>query len=217
MSLDRLKQEILSQGERQAKAIIENARSEEAKIMAEAKAKAGEIIAAQEELGRAQAGELELELRASALLQAKRTESDAKEELVQSVLAGVKEELQRISKNQSRYEKVFDSLAKEAIKALGEKDFVLKTNSRDKKLASKYGRVGETIDAIGGVIAAKADGTIQINNTFEALLEENEEKMKQKGFGELFGREDAARKTLSKPSGVFKPVKAVKKAKKKGK
>ena len=217
MSLDRLKQEILSQVERQAKAIIENARSEEAKIMAEAKAKAGEIIAAQEELGRAQAGELELELRASALLQAKRTESDAKEELVQSVLAGVKEELQRISKNQSRYEKVFDSLAKEAIKALGEKDFVLKTNSRDKKLASKYGRVGETIDAIGGVIAAKADGTIQINNTFEALLEENEEKMKQKAFGELFGREDAARKTLSKPSGVFKPIKAVKKAKKKGK
>jgi V/A-type H+-transporting ATPase subunit E len=201
MSLDRLKQEVLSQAERQAKEMLDEAKREEQKILDEARAKAKAVVSGNEELGKTQAKELALELRASALLQAKRLESDAKEEVVQSVLAEVKEELKRIT-GSPKYEKIFDSLAREAIKALGEKDFLLKCSARDRKLASKYGRVGDAIATIGGVIAAKADGSIQINNTFEALLEENEEKLKQKAFEELFGRE--TRKTPSPASS--KPV-----------
>ncbi|MFH1056789.1 MAG: V-type ATP synthase subunit E [Candidatus Micrarchaeota archaeon] len=192
MSLERLKQEVLSQAERQARAVLEEARKEEEKAFAEAREKAKKIVSDEEALGTAQAKELSLELRASALLQAKRLESEAKEEAVQSVLREVKNELGEIAGQESRYEKIFDSLARQAIRALGDSDFVLKTNSRDRKLGAKYGRVAETIETIGGVIAAKADGSIQINNTFEALLEENEEKIKQRAFEQLF-KESKAR------------------------
>ncbi|MEM4255015.1 MAG: V-type ATP synthase subunit E family protein [Candidatus Norongarragalinales archaeon] len=185
MSLEKLKHEVLLQAERQAKAILDEAERERDKIIGEAKEKAKAIVAEKQKLGETQAKELAAELKASALLQAKRVESEAKEEVVESVLGEVKRELESFSKTKA-YEKIFDSLAKQAIRALGEKEFVLKTNARDKKLGSKHGRVSETISTAGGLIAAKADGSIQINNTFEALLEEHQEKIKQKAFEGLF-------------------------------
>ncbi len=213
MTLEKLKQEVLSQAERQAKAVIAEAEREEEQILGEARAKAKAIVDEKQKLGEAQARETAVELKASALLQAKRMESEAKEEVVENVLNQVRRELQEISKSKRAYEKIFETLAKQAIRALGEKEFVLKVNAKDKKLASKYGRIAGSIDTIGGVIAAKADGTIQINNTFEALLEENEEKLKQKAFEELFERHSHG-KTQVHPKQVQKKKTQKKKGKK---
>lgn len=207
MTLEKLKEEVLSQAEKQAKSVLSEAEREEEKILEEAKGKAKTLVSEKQKLGETQAKEMGVELRASALLQAKRMESEAKEEAVQNVVSEIKEELEKISKSSS-YDKIFDSLVKQAIRELHDKDFVLKVNSRDKKLASKYGKVAETVDTIGGAIVAKADGTIQINATFEALLEEKEEELKQKAFEELFGRNHSGVKTQKK---VSKPAKKRKK------
>ena len=186
MTLEKLKQEVLDEAEKQARAITTETEREKEKILGEARTKAKAVVEENRRHGEARAKEMAVELKASALLQAKRIESEAKEEAVESVLHETKRELEEIAKS-GHYEKIFDSLAAQAIRALGEKEFLLKANAKDKKLAAKHGRVGEAIDTIGGVIAAKADGSIQINNTFEALLEENEEKLKQKAFEHLFG------------------------------
>lgn len=198
MSLEKLKQEVLAQAEKQAESITAEAEREQEKILQEAKEKAKSVVSEKQKLGEAQAKELGVELKASSLLQAKRIESEAKEEIVESVLGEVKRELERTAKTK-QYEKIFETLAKQAIRALGEKEFVLKANARDKKLALKYGRFAGAIPTAGGVIAAKADGTIQINNTFEALLEEHEERLKRKAFEELFAGGKREQATKAKP------------------
>jgi len=215
VSLDKLKQEVMDQAERQAKTVLDGAHSEEQRILSEAKTEAKRIISEAAEKTGAEASEMALELRAAAMLQAKRIESEAKERLVQGVLDEIKSELVQIAKA-GRYPDIFDSLARQAIRGLGDKEFVLKTNSRDRKLGEKHGRVAGTIDAIGGVIVAKTDGTIQINNTFEALLEQHEEQLKQKAFEQLFvhgGRKAHA----SKPAGQKAAKKTKAKAKGSGK
>jgi len=216
MSLEKLKEEVVSQAEKQAKTVMQEAEREQEKILDEAKARAKELIEQKKTLGRMQAKEVSVELRASAMLQAKRIESEAREEVVEKVFQEVKSELEEAAKGGS-YEKIFDSLVKQAIKALGEKEFVLKCNARDKKLASKYGQVAAAIDAIGGVAVAKTDGSIQINNTFEALLEENEEKIKQKAFEELFGKESQKTAAERFPKQEAKRAPQAKDKKKKGK
>ncbi len=206
MSLEKLKHEVLSQAERQAQQIMDDAQREHDRIVDEAKAKAKSLIAEKEKLGQSQAKEVGLELRASALLQAKRLESEAKEEVARNVVGQVESDLAEAA-HRSDYEKVFDGLAKQAIKALGEKEFVIRSNARDKKLASKHGKVAETIDTKGGLIVAKEDGSIQINNTFEALMEENEDKLKQEVFEELFPQEKHHAKAEAHPAGEEKASK----------
>ncbi len=212
MTLEKLKQEVLDEAEKQAQAIAAEAEREKEKILGESRAKAKARVEENRRHGEARAKEMSVELKASALLQAKRIESEAREEAVESVLQEAKRELAETAKG-GRYEKIFDSLAAQAIRALGEKEFVLKASARDKKLAAKHGRVGEAIDTIGGVIAAKADGSIQINNTFEALLEENEEKLKQKAFEHLFGKQgESAQTHHAKHAGVAKGKSVARKA-----
>jgi len=203
MTLEKLKQEVLDEAEKQARAITTETEREKEKILGEARTKAKAVVEENRRHGEARAKEMAVELKASALLQAKRIESEAMEEAVESVLHEVRRGLEEIAKS-GHYEKIFDSLAAQAIRALGEKEFLLKANAKDKKLAAKHGRVGEAIGTIGGVIAAKADGSIQINNTFEALLEENEEKLKQKAFEHLFGRQGESAQTHAKRAGGTK-------------
>ncbi len=200
MSLEKLKQEVAGEAERQAAAIIRNAEREAGAILDEAHAKAKATVAGREKLGESQAAEAALELRASALLQARRLESEAKEEVAENVLGEIGREFGEAAKKPS-YEKVFDRLAREAVRALGSKEFVIKTNGRDRKLGAKHGPVSETIQTAGGLIVAKADGSVQINNTFEALLEENKERVKQKAFEGLFGKEKADY-AMPKPGGI---------------
>lgn len=221
MSLEKVKHEVLSEADRQAKAIVDEAERERDRILEEARVKAKAIVAEKEKLGEARAKELGLELRASALLQAKRMESEAKEEVAESVFLEIRRELAEAA-GKPAYEKVFDSLARKAIRALGDKQFVLKTNARDKKLGAKHGRVAEAISTAGGLVAAKEDGSVQINSTFEAVLEENEDQLKQKVFEELFPQEKrhaAVAKTHSESSEAEKKAskpaeKAAKKSKK---
>ena len=213
MTLEKLKQEVLDEAEKQARAITAETEREKEKILGEARTKAKAVVEENRRHGEARAKEMAVELKASALLQAKRIESEAMEEAVESVLHEVRRGLEEIAKS-GHYEKIFDSLAAQAIRALGEKEFVLKANAKDKKLAAKHGRVGEAIGTIGGVIAAKADGSIQINNTFEALLEENEEKLKQKAFEHLFGRQGESAQTHAKRAGGKEKSKASRTAKK---
>lgn len=203
MTLEKLKREVTSQAERQRQEILDKAHAEEENIISEAKAKAKDIAARGKSEGERQAKELALELKASALLQAKRIESDAREEAVQGVLDNARTELKQFASS-GRYEKTFEGLVREAVKSLGEKEFVLKVNARDKKLASKHGRV-ETIDTIGGVTVSKPDGSIQVNNTFEALLEQKEDDLRQEAFEQLF--------PSRKSSSAKAPVKQAKKKK----
>jgi vacuolar-type H+-ATPase subunit E/Vma4 len=216
MSLEKLKSEIISQAEARERETIEQAKQEAEKIVSEAREQAKTKIKQAEENARIEAKELAAELKASAALSAKRMESETKEDAVQHVLGGVRAELKRTATaSPKKYEAVFGALARQAIKALGEKDFVLRMNARDKKLGEKFGRVAEVIETDGGCVVAKSDGSIQVNNTFEALVEGNEESLKQAAFDELFG--SMKTKAPVKTPAKTKPVKKVKAIEKKGK
>jgi vacuolar-type H+-ATPase subunit E/Vma4 len=214
MSLEKLKSEIIAQAEAQERETVEQAKQEAERVIAEARAQAKEKTGKAEENARGEARELAAEMKASAALSARRMESEAREDAVQRVLQQVRSELKHAASSQKKYERVFEALARQAIKALGEKDFVLKTNARDRKLGEKFGRVAEAIETDGGVVVAKSDGSIQVNNTFEALIEGNEEMLKQAAFDELFGSAKPKPKTPKTPTQAkpAKPAKLEKKA-----
>lgn len=185
MSLQKLVDEIEGESSAASQRLLGEARAEEKKILDAARAEGSALLSKTRAAAKEEARRNSVEALASARLQAKRTEGIAREAAVQRVFDGLREQL-RVFAQKKEYERVFARLVAEGAKEIG-RDFVLKANSRDAALARKHGKLGETIDCIGGVVVASADGTIQANNTFDALLEEHAEEIKREAFAELFG------------------------------
>jgi vacuolar-type H+-ATPase subunit E/Vma4 len=191
MSLDKLVNEIGEETRERVRKMLSEARVEEQKLLENAKRDADGLLASGKARAKEEAKRNSVEALASARLQAKRLEGVAAEAAVNRVFDELASELREFC-GKKEYEKVFAKLVEQGKQEIGE-DFVLKCNSADVSIARKFGKVAETIECIGGVVVASSDGTIQANNTFDALLEEHAEELKRKAFAELFGKNEKSK------------------------
>ncbi len=179
--------------------IIANAKKEADKILADAKEQTKEILqrgqdtAEKEkshilEVESKKVSEIEKQQIASINLQARREILQKKEEEIKKIFNLAETELKNFHKK-TAYPKVLEALIIEAGAAIGGGEISIKARKEDaskiKDLTSLAKAITnacgnkcilkiskETIDAMGGVVLQTQDGSITIDNTFEARLEQ---------------------------------------------
>jgi len=192
MSLEKLVEEISQETRERIRKLSSEAREEEKKALDAAKHDADALVAKAKASAREEAKRNSVEAVAGARLQAKRLEGIAADAAVSKVFGSLRDELKAFTEKKE-YEKIFSRLVEQGKREIGN-EFVLKCNAADVSLAKKFGKVAETIECIGGVVVATPEGTLQANNTFDALLEEYEEDLRRKAFAGLFGEKNAKKK-----------------------
>ncbi len=206
MSLEKVKNDLLSGADAEAQTLERQADEDTRQILAAAHAEAKKKIDELRQLGEEEAKRKDAELSA-AKMKANKILAESREAAVRAVLDGVRSELHALAKSPA-YPTALEKLAKQALKEIGS-GAVLTGRAADAKLLAKLAPVADApIETMGGCVALSADGRLWANNTFEALLEENEAELKEKIFRELFG--GAKRKAGSETS----EAKSVEKTKK---
>lgn len=206
MSLQELQTEIERKAEEEASRILETAKQEAQKIVAEASAKAASL---REE--RTKALERKLDARERAELAIARM--DRKGELlrvksgwVKRVFEEVERRLAEVAENSGReYRELLSDLILEGITGMNGNKFIVETNARDKEAISvalgtiaeragkiKNGKVVLQIGALqtrtlGGVVVSTEDRVQYFNNTLEARLSAASRNLEGAIYRMLFG------------------------------
>ncbi len=185
MGLNELRQEISKQASSEAARIRREAQAEAEKILSEAREQAKALLAREAEKTKAEVAQKEVGVYA-ARLTAKKIVADARNAVLDEALKEVKRELEKLTRT-SEYPKIFNQLAEEGKRVAGE-NCVFHVNKRDAALAKKFGNVVPTLDVIGGLVVTSRDGRLRVDNSFEALLEEHANELKQLAFEQFFAR-----------------------------
>jgi len=177
MGMDKIKGAIISKVKAEASDITNEAEEKAQKEIE--KAKRQREAKFEEERGRilAEAGEEAARILAQASIKARQKLSSAKADIIAKIVRAAREELARISSDESH----FLNLAREATEGLGAakvriyvtpKDVgtVRKLLEADKELSDKIVEVRES-NCLGGVIAEDVEGKLRIDNTYETRLE----------------------------------------------
>ena len=183
-------EKILSDGESQAKRVIDNARrserSEKRKAEAEAEKVRHEIVGRAE----ARARTVRSKVVATGQIEAKRIVLRAREDAISKVFAAIEQELQTLRRNAADYRTALANLAVEAISAVGGSEITLKIGKEDRDLADESlldeirKRAAEEVASQtsitiefdpavtgGGCVAVSGEGRIVFDNTFSRRLE----------------------------------------------
>jgi len=184
MALEKLIQRIESDAENEANQIIEEARKEAEEIIREAKKKAEREAKEIEAKGEKGAARLREKTLASARRKAREMEMQAKEEMIQECIEKAKEELKKLKGR--KYEVAIKKFIEEGKRSLGE-CVVVPSREQDIKIAEKMGiKVEGKVDSIGGVIIKSKDGSREIDNTFESIMERKIGELRIAIANELF-------------------------------
>ena len=184
MALEKLIQRIESDAENEANDIIEKARKEAEEIISEAKKKAKKEAKEIESRGEKEAARLREKMLASARRKAREMEIRAKEEVIQECIEKAKEKLKKLKGK--KYEAAVKKFIEEGKKTLGD-CVVVPSRGQDKKIAEKMGiKVEGKVDSIGGVILKSKDGSREIDNTFESIMERKLGELRIAIANELF-------------------------------
>ncbi|MBI4361303.1 hypothetical protein HY572_06045 [Candidatus Micrarchaeota archaeon] len=182
MSLDQLRKEIRHEAESQRKHALAEAKKQADAILAEAEQQAKALVQ-KAKADAALEAEGKLTQVSAARLKAKKRIAEARDHLVQQQLQQARQALAKFA-DSPKYAGVLKKLADEAAEKIG-KNAQLFAREKDVPKLKKMGYSAEEMDCLGGCVAATPDGRIRVNNTLEALFEENEEKLRQKIFEEL--------------------------------
>ena len=109
-------------------------------------------------------------------LEAKKILFDAINKNLDSTFDVIKKELDDYSKK-PEYKKVMQKLVDYSKKMLA-KELVVHCREEDKSFFKSGVKVGSTIQTIGGFVAENKEGTMEIDLTFEELLRNNEDEIK---------------------------------------
>jgi len=184
MSFEQLLKTLEEKCKAEETAILSAAKNEAKKTNAIASEKAKQLMDDAKTDGQRLGEEQRAEISANARLRERKTLAEAREVLLNKAIQGVEPLLQEFAETKV-YEKVLLHLAKDCVNALGE-DAVLHCRREDEKILKLHGfKVGSPVKIIGGVIAEAQEGRIKVNNSFETLLENNNEKLKQIAYKEL--------------------------------
>ncbi|ASJ06294.1 V-type ATP synthase subunit E [Thermococcus pacificus] len=195
-------QEINREAERKIQYILSEAREEAEKIKAEARkraeAKAEWIL----RKARTQAEIEKQRIIANARLEVRKKRLQIQEELIREVIKALRERLSELPEEE--YFPMLVDLAASAVKELGAESVVVRSNERTLKLLSERldefrkelaekldGEVeislGEPINTIGGLVVETLDGSVRVDNTFEARIERFEGELRAEIAKALFG------------------------------
>lgn len=187
MGLEKLSRELLADAKKESDSIIAKAVREVEGIIGAAEEKKRKIVEGAKSAGREMALREKNEKISSANLGAKQLVDEEKNGAVEKALLEVFSQLGEL-RNDKSYQKLLKSLAAEGMKELG-KDSVVIVNSKDHALAKKLfpNTSKEAENIAGGAIVASKDGLVRVDNSFEALFEQNMDGIKKDLFAELFG------------------------------
>ncbi len=185
MGLEELRKAIEDQAEKAETVVLADGKAEASRIIEEAKQQAEELVVKARVEAEA-AKKDEARKISSANLRARRIVAEAEEAVIERTLSGLLARLGKMhSTHKTEYAKAFGLLAKQALTEMpGAK---IRCAKRDAALAKKFGKLGEPIETAGGLLAESTDGRIRIDNTFESLIEERRDALKQEAHELLFG------------------------------
>ena len=186
MSLEKLKDEIQASAESEVRKILDAAKKDAQAIISRAET---ESVALKESIKNEALEQMKLErVRISAAkLNAKKIIAEAKEQIVKKTFACLEDELRTFSKSKD-YRPFVEKLIKKNSKDFAVSDFVVLARKGDERIISAMNLSFKPIDGetIGGVIIKSKDGSVKIDCTFEALIRENEDELRQKAYSTLF-------------------------------
>ena len=181
MGLEAVKNEIIANAKRQEEALLAEAKKEAERIMKEAKIE----VAAFREKTEAETKKLIETMKrqetASAELESKKMILEAKKDTIESVFEEARKRVEKLSdrKREEHMSKLLDK-AKNDIEVAK-----VYCNKKDAKLVKGF--KAESADIMGGLIAENKDGTIRVDYSFDALLQNIKENELQKINQILFG------------------------------
>ncbi len=185
MEFDYLVAEVRQEATAKANHVLNEARKNAKHLSLEAK-KEADLILAGEKARALEEAEARSSIVSGARLKAKQVVTEARNKLVEEAVEDLRRELLEFAKSRE-YKAVFSKLAKQAVSVM-KRDCDLLVAKRDLALAKSLGYNAKPFDMLGGAIASSKDGLIRVNNSFEALLEERNDAVRQKAFEELFGK-----------------------------
>ncbi len=176
MAIEKLLARIEKDAKREVDEIISNAEKEAEKIIEEAREKGREEAEKIIKKGRREAGRRGDRILSAARRKARMMITNAKEEVIQQCMEIIKEKM--ISIPSREYRKIVEKMVKDAMED-GNAWILLPSRKEDKKIAEKMGiEIGESVDAIGGVILKAKDGSREVDLTFDFLLERKKEEIR---------------------------------------
>ena len=186
---DKIVESIKSEAQEKADKIIQEAEAEVATINSDAEktaeAEKNKIL----DNGKKQSDMKYQQIISEAKMNARRAELGAKEEVIEAAFAKATENLKvKASSDDKEYSESLIKMIKEAACELGGGDLIVQVKESDianvegqlkqlsSDIATKTGvsttlTMGESINAIGGVILKTKNGDIEVNNTIESRLD----------------------------------------------
>ena len=186
---DKIVESIRSEAQEKADKIIQEAEAEVAVINSDAEkaaeAEKNKIL----DNGKKQSDMKYQQIISEAKMNARRAELGAKEEVIEAAFAKATENLKvKASSDDKEYSESLIKMIKEAACELGGGDLIVQVKESDianvevqlkqlsSDIATKTGvsttlTMGESINAIGGVILKTKNGDIEVNNTIESRLD----------------------------------------------
>ncbi len=192
MSIEKITAKIISDAESQAKETLDQANASKEKILAEAKAQADEILARSEETGRSDKEKLIDRRKAVADIDGRKVALEEKQKLIGACFD------QAVASISSMEPKAYVEFLTRLVKSTGETEGELILNKKDreaigKKLIQSVAKAlpksnialsRETRDIRGGFLLKK--GSVYINGTVEALVDEGREELTGEVAARLF-------------------------------
>jgi len=195
-------QEINREAEQKIQYILREAREEAEKLKEEARKRAE---ARAEWILRKAKTQAEIERQriiANAKLEVRKRKLAVQEEYIRRVIEELKNRLANLPDEE--YFPILVELTAKAVEELGSDSVVLRSNERTlkliverlsdfkEKLAGRLGKqvevtIGEPVQTIGGVIVESPDGSVRVDNTFEARIERFESELRAAIAKTLFG------------------------------
>lgn len=181
-----LAEDILKEAEEKAALIIREANQQASAIIDSAKINAEEEEKQKLKEAEIKGHQIYAEILAQAKVEARKELLREKEQIIQNVFKEAREKLRKHTLT-AEYKEDLVRITADACRKLGSNDIVIRANQRDleslKALKNTIMRelkadnksinisLGEPIEATGGVKVATADGKIEIDDTFEGIIQ----------------------------------------------
>ncbi len=168
MSLDKVIEEILERGEREAKEILDSADLERERALSDVRTRSQELLKEREVQAEDQASRERLREIARAELESKRIGLRAQKEVLDEILSRAK---RRLRESASRKD-ILEALVRAHRKEL--EDGIVLCNKADASAIKGLvnAEVRDELSGIGGLIIESKDGSRRTNLTYESFLED---------------------------------------------
>ena len=190
--VEKINSRILKDAQKEADKILSEAKKEVSSIRSDASTDSKRETDRIMKDGKKRADAEKQRIISSANLQAHNLKLASEEALIGSVLSKAMEKIDRVrTMGGADYENALKKLVKKSVEELGGGKVVLSFDKKDqnlgKKLANEFkASLGEPKEIGGGVIVETKDSSLRVDNSFEKMLEREEDSIRSDIAGVLF-------------------------------